>query len=587
MDGSVMNGASPVHIEDMTRVVLSQLEREAPELSGDTIKKCLELLANTASHLSEVANARVPFCALPIDILNQIMEAITDPLELSKEDADFRFEPFWLSAARNSDMLVPITRTCRYLRKVALSNPLLWKTLTTHSTPSIPFSQLQRLCDGVPLTLVVAPSKDFTNILDAFYPSHAHHVRELHFTEIGHRHINYVRSLMQHSTPALTSYAFCGRTGDISKWPTHELPLPLTSAALLRDLYIRDVPLLPSIALPHLTHLALSKIEMRGLHTAVANVLSLCPNLEALVLAQLFQIDSATPDPQPLHMKKLRRLTLYGMTQTSLQYYLTLLPRGSPQSATQLLSSFETASVLPNGTFENTTRIAFTYARPATPSFSRPHHTELTMTTPDRVVHVVQELMNRSPLSGLQYALGGWYEGLSVHSARLSQVREVWFTNMCRANAEESQVVHSIVALLPALETLVITEEYAGNVHPVSPNLSLCPSAHDPSFQSRRLKNLRIACGLSSRSDPTHSYVLYALLFADMLAQLKTGAYDYLEHLVVLAVRQLVISEADLAQLREHFSTVKAEYVDVLPGMPVPACCNEPRAGIKWTGALW
>ncbi|RDX51477.1 hypothetical protein OH76DRAFT_294627 [Lentinus brumalis] len=542
------------------------------------------MLLKTVSDLRETVNARVPLCALPVEILNHIMEAIPDTLDKQP----IGFQPFWHSAARDITMLVPVTSTCRHLRTVALSNPLLWSTVDTRSNSA--FIAQTRISDSVPLAVLVTPSKDFTDILDGFYPSHAHQVRELHFTDIGHRHINYVQSLSKFSSPGLMSCSLCGRTGDLFKWPTHSFLLPTTATAALRDLYIRGVPLLPSSPLPHLTHLALCDIHMQGLHPAIANFLSLCPSLESLVLSKL--ADGAVPDPQPLHMEKLRRLTIHNLPQAALQYYLALLPSTPSQSATQILYTRDAAvgsdiaRWMSHRAFQADTRLAFTRQ-----VYNRSWHDDaIAVVSPDQVAHVSQT----ERLTSGQDTQGIWdrYAELITHSTTLPCVREVWVTNVSRVRDHKFAILHSIVASLPALEMLVLKDNrHAGHTTFISPDLSLCPSALDPSFKAHQLKSLRLIYGLLPESSSRHTYVLYALSFVDMLAQLRTGAYDYLEHLVLQVVRQLVINESDLSQLREHFSTVEVEYVDVLPDLPLPAYCNEPRAGPYgsgcWEGALW
>ena len=551
-------------------------------------------MEQTTSKLREVVNARVPLCALPVEILHQIIDMIPDQLELSTEHFDF--EPFWLSATRDNAMLFPLIGTCRYLRKLALSNPLLWSTVTTSSASS----KISQAWSGDQnyLAVVATSTKDFTNILDTFYPIHAHRIRELHFTEMGHRHVNYVQSLMNSSSSSLSSYAFCGRTGDILKWPTRALPLSPTSTQSLQDLYIRDVPLLPSVSLPHLTHLALCGIRFDDLHAAVANLLSLCPSLEALVLSKLCQTDTAhimdPPQPLPLSMSKLRRLTFHRLLEKSLRYFLALLPSTPSQSATQLLSNVpDMSSVfqwLSTNVFQNATKLAFTRARP-TPSSKHLQYVALTITTPHHVAHVVRDTFDMLWVESAIHGVDAWFKGFFPLSTTLLAVREVEVTNIRMADVE-FKVVQSIITSLPALENLVLKrDDLDGIMTPIFlADLSLCPSALGPSFQCHRLRTVRLAYGLSRRS--SQSYTRYALSFKKVFAQLQSGAYDYLKHLVVQVAWQLVVSEADLSRLREHFLTVQVEYVDVLPDLPLPSYCDEPRAGLykeraEWRGALW
>ena len=559
-------------------------------ISHRQIERFLKILTRTTAHLCEIKNARAPLCKLPVEILTKILDFVPDPLGPSSQ----RLELFWYSAAKDSTMLLPITRTCRYLRSVALSNP--WTVTTSSTFPATP----SFIRDSVPLIVVVTPSEGFKKILDAFYPSHARSIREIHFTNIGCEHINYCQSLVKYVTPELRSYAFCGTPRDFHHWQTYKLPLSPDSTLSLRHLDICNAPLLPPSPLPRLTHLSLRSLAMPGLHTTIANFLPLCPELEALVLSSLQDQNDHTliPNPRPLHLAKLRRLTIHGMIQPALQFYLTLFPWGDSQSAIQLLSNVRAASVVSpwlsrDLIVQEATVLAFTNAHHRSPP--NWHGMAITMVTPKHVAHVVRSDhgIRAQPHNHSTVDVPNWYADILSRAIAFSSVREVWVTNVCVERDPEFGVLRSIIRSLPTLETLVLKDtSHHGNTIPLSPDLRMCPSALDSSFQSHRLKTLRLVHGLPPQSSSAHTYVLYALSLTDMLGQLRTGAYDYFDRLIVQVARQLVVNEADIARLREHFSMVRVEYVDVLPDIALPAYCEEPKAGHyksrpEWVGALW
>ncbi|RDX53012.1 hypothetical protein OH76DRAFT_1480055 [Lentinus brumalis] len=579
MDSDMEHDApESMHIENMT---LAQLQREAPHMSNDMIERCLDLLVQTAANVREIANAREPLCAVPVEVLHRILEAIPVPLYYRDGSID-TFQPFWHSATRDSARLIPLTQTCRHLRRVALSDPLLWSTVITH--PSLAFRSYAWRNDSAPLAVVMTPFDGFTDILDAFYPSHAHRVRELHFTDMVHGRIDHLRSLMKFSSPGLRSYTFCGENSfgrDLLKmslrWPGHSLPLPSGSTATLRDIHIQRIPLLPSSPLPQLTHLALCEIYMRGLHIAIANVLSLCPSLESLVLSSLFDIDNASiQDPQPLYMKELHRLTM--PTQ--------LLIDADP--TTPLVSQWLSLEA-----FQPATSIAFTRTELYNHDWM-----SFTRVSSDHVAHVSREFFSRGfDRSGTFRGSPRWYAKLMPPGESLLDVREVWVANSVSKERDvEFAFLQPTIASLPALETLVLRDHSHGGGRSerdsIFPGLSMCPSMLDPSFQSHRLKTLRLIYGLRPSRHRSHTSPKWRLSFKTMLTQLKTGAYDYLEHLVVQMGPQLVVRETDLVQLRAHFTTVQLENVDEdLPEMPLPSYCDDPRAGPHgsqgWVGSIW
>ena len=66
-----------------------------------------------------------------------------------------------------------------------------------------------------------------------------------------------------------------------------------------------------------------------------------------------------------------------------------------------------------------------------------------------------------------------------------------------------------------------------------------------------------------------------------MLEQLASGAYRYLEHLVVQLSPRFEIEDAETVRrgLKAYFETVKVERIVEMPQMALPPCCIKPDSG--------
>ena len=77
-----------------------------------------------------------------------------------------------------------------------------------------------------------------------------------------------------------------------------------------------------------------------------------------------------------------------------------------------------------------------------------------------------------------------------------------------------------------------------------------------------------------------------------MLGELETGAYGYLDTLLLEMRPGLDVSPEDLERLERHFATVERRYyVGRTPTMPLADYCVEPCGGSggtrSWLGSLW
>ncbi|KAI1784698.1 hypothetical protein LXA43DRAFT_193722 [Ganoderma leucocontextum] len=553
-------------------------------------------------------NDRKPLLNLPVEILGRILEYIPDPIDDDFYDGH-NFRPFWQHTVSDSLMLIPITHTCRQLREIALSTPLLWSTVIASPLQEVSsaqafVSELMSRNRDVPLRVLLSPSKQFTKLVDGFYPMHARRVEELHLSDVGHRHMKYLESLLSHESPLLKSYSFDGRAGSLSKWHTHALPLPPNSAPALRDLHIDQVPLLPEVPLPALTHLALCNINLPGIHGKIARVVRSCPNLVTLILSNDVRLDVLDQDPEPLRLQHLRRLTLNTVDAHSLEFYLTLIPPANHQIALQVLNYQIDIWAIPSGPelarcIQGPIRTLAFGSHRVTSDFT----VSVTGIASNRAFHIVSSLAHSR-----RTTIGQWLDrllGLAAAAHTFWAVREVWVTHGDQRWSVHSETVAAAIASLHMLDTIVFVRHRSRQAQTVEvapePDLSLCPDAEDPSFNSPLLKTVRIVCYSSGDGDDgqlgepeRRSSGLQVLTFAAMLEQLKSGAkYRYLDRLVVQTDRGIVPIQDQVEKLREYIKEVLVETVDQRPTIPLPAICNEPRTGPGGdfrkvvAGALW
>ncbi|PIL29913.1 hypothetical protein GSI_07823 [Ganoderma sinense ZZ0214-1] len=553
-------------------------------------------------------NDRKPLLNLPVEILARIMEYIPGPMDYDLYEGT-SFKPFWDHTISDSLMLIPITHTCRQLREIALSTPLLWSTVIASPPEEIPSEQefveeLMSRNGDVPLRVLLSPSRQFTKLVDSFYPIHARRIEELHLCDVGHRHMKYLESLLSHESPLLRAYSFDGRAGSLSKWHTHALPLPPNSPSVLRDLYINEVPLLPELPLPSLTHLALCNINLPGLHGKIARVVRSCPNLIALALSNDVRLDDLDQDPEPAYLPHLRRLTLNNADSHSLNFYLNLVPPADHPIAFQVLNYKLDLWSTPSGP-----SLAGTLKDPIRTLAFASHRVNSDFTvsvtaiaSATRAFHIVSELAHSRRASIKQ-----WLDRLiDAPSLTFWAVREVWVTHGDVRWGVHAETVAAAIAGLRFLDTLVLVYRRSRQAQTVvggmEPDLALCPNAEDRAFNSPLLKTVRIVCyshgdggRVGGEADKGSSgFVLQVLTFVGMLEQLRAGAkYRYLDRIVLQTDRSIMPIPEQVEKLREYVKEVVVETVDERPAVPLPDTCHEPRAGpggdFRKTvaGALW
>ena len=557
------------------------------------VQICHDRLTEALSILRQKMNARQPLFRLPLEVLQKVLSEVADQPEF--------IEPFWSSTAQDATALRSILHTCRYLRELALSHRLLWRTIITHGTFA-PTTMVTWSGDA-PLNVVIWPYADMRAILDDCYRSLVHRVQELHVVDIGHRHIKYLQALLELEHPALLSYSISGKPGDLTKWPTYTLPLSKTAAGTLQDLHVRGVPLLPAVQLPFLTHIALCDVTHPHLGDAIVDVLERCPNLQAVVLSNLGSVES-NRHTLSATSTVLRRVTIRGRFYS---LYDRLFPyRGdSDVSSVQFLLPPSTLNWKIPGDiprFLEHVRSSATLLRVCLRG-ERSHHdvfasevlVNLSMTAvgPNGVTHVVQTLGLPAP-----YVYDAYKESNYMEQLRLPAclgLREVWVQRSSVTHHAEDQVrkylreIRHIITAIPSLDTIVLIHDRGAQDHcTYKPSLDACPSKSQWSPSFHRPTTLILVF----QGPPASAYVLETIRFEEMLQALRSGEYDYFEHLVVRTMSQFVPMEEALEELRKHFATVRVEKISAVQELPLPASAIETRAGSYggrklWKDALW
>ncbi|KAI0757635.1 hypothetical protein C8Q80DRAFT_1265522 [Daedaleopsis nitida] len=392
--------------------------------------------------------------------------------------------------------------------------------------------------------------------------------------------------------------------------PEHAVPLALSEVHTpeLRHVYLyRPVKsLLWDGVLPKLTHLAIWKLTALD---SLATILTHCPSLESLSLMDLCDLDTTRrPVARTIGpSSRLRRILLYDTWNGDMQdAVLALLQGTQPYRALQI---YYRASGY-NFSYDSICRVrvqCHILERPvrlevgmyvSSPQWPNGKaicgHLTVTAVTSKNCYRVGRrwQLGNDSPLP--------WVPQMLSPEEGLSDVRELWLVNIT-----ENVAQYAIVAkTLPALETIALVFDiYPVRSHAwsatVTPDLSILPHVYWPDH-CPSLNTLRIICGFSDYRETVQQVACIRneemgvprLDLSRVLAQLRSQSSKYsgnLEHIVIQATPQVAVNSDELKQLERYFTTVRLEYVDELPSMPLPEYCVEPEMNVsqKWRGLLW
>ncbi|KAI1784702.1 hypothetical protein LXA43DRAFT_1041239 [Ganoderma leucocontextum] len=608
--------ACPTNMQELAEALRSHIERRAHStMSSESIAGVANLLTELAATLREDLNTRVPFFQCPFEILQQILEHVPDPLSESHSV----FQPSWHSSAMDTSMLTPVLQTCRQLRRIALSHMSLWKTISPAPQYALPPILLQKGCD-IPLIAIIDGTLG-DGVMGNLDEVEVQRMQELHVFDLhihrlleleGDDIIAKIRRCFGAGLPLLESLSITNDEdeedeveGDIDE---DECPFPLDDAPRLRYMTLQSVTFVPTNTFPHLTHLALSKVDTPECHMEIAGLLSRCPNLEGLAIRYpLMDLDMDLPErhPHPLPLNRLRRVTLQlpQFCDPVMEFYLSLFPLDHwvlPPTALQILelnikdnASQQLGEMLVRVAKAEASHLALSL-HPHPKNYRK--HLTITAAGPTGTFHVSTESfrgvdVDAERREGLDVSPEPFLDSILCDCVHLRAVREVWVTGMPpqagrRPYRDATEHFKSTIAALPALETIVFVVTAVGPQLEV--DLCLCPSAHDPGFASSNLKTLRIVYGSDTHAGRGS---VEKIRLRKLLDQVGTGAYGYFENVLLQMTRRLVVYGKDFARLKARFPTVTFQHIDSIPTMPLPEYCTEPYAGpggsSTWHGSLW
>lgn len=369
----------------------------------------------------------------------------------------------------------------------------------------------------------------------------------------------------------------------------------------LRRLCLCSCDLASNTILSSLTHLALHSIQIRRVHTRVESILSACNALQFLHLDKLIDdnhLYGAPPGfslPKPTALQtchRLRRVSLRSMASYLASYISSLVSADQPELALQLLHI-----EWPRGTLHlqlpgGVSRL--TLGRYPTLS-----------TQGEFRWWGMSACGSRHTLRTAAVTIEGAAEPLlrPDASAALADVRTLWLADVATLTSPglysfEVPVLKAAIAAFPILDTIVLANHFQSDwAEGGRPSLFLLPDARGAAVQPR-ISTLRIVHGYGMDLYKQGDFVGAAppeghpLNLTRILAELASGAYDYLEHLVIEVPGHVRVDARQVARLRPHFKTTQVRVVDETPTMALPEYCVEPRAWPRdvkepWPHRIW
>ncbi|KAI0696484.1 hypothetical protein C8T65DRAFT_663634 [Cerioporus squamosus] len=531
---------------------------------------------------------------LPVEVLHRILDYVPEP-----ENKDV-----WLSSMVDTTMLLPISQTCRRLHEITISHPTLWRSLTIGAEPkarALARDAISR-SRSRPLTVDLSLSSDSEMDavwpdIKAFWPEIAARVRELHLLLRFHYPADPPWDPMfNRAYPQLDSFSLLQATA--YDFPAPFPPFAEGVSSHLRRLHLRSVTTLPRCKFPGLTHLALGDIELeRG---SIIELLGRCPKLESLIIYKLSSLRirpnaAGQAQCQDLlgSLPHLRRVRLQDLSQTYLSFFLDRIPKHPQGYSLHVANRYCDAGAILHGHSVvpvSTMHIRLDPSQWNAPEFYSPSVAFLGSQSVVRVETSTRLAFEHPSLRNFLYMDGpDWLRHTFRDKSALQSVSEVWVVNF-RTDWWDAcaEPLRTTIVALPALEIISIVMDQSRGCG--EPDLRILPGGHDVAFDSPRLKTARLVYGCDRHveyrrivdsgqyGDLLKPRETKQLSLSRVIEQLKSGAFEYLDRLVLCAASHLMFDEAEVEQLRGYVSQVDVEYSDVTPGVLLPEYAREPEA---------
>lgn len=559
-------------------------------------------LVEILSLLRGAFNMRRPLYRLPTETLVQIVQDVLYP----SRSKDRTLESFWLPRIPDSTSLIPVSRSCRRLRNVALSRPEWWTHLSSRNVSSIP-TFLSRSNDK-PLTMLIESS--YVSRRHAIhYTNQLVRLREVHFLSIDHACMEPFNAPLQMTHKSLEKLTLCASDPTNDRWKTHRVYIDSGHFPRLQHLVIHGmafrVPAQQGI--PTLTHLVLSRIHVRLLCHRVTELIAFSPLLENLVLSRLVteqETELVVVNPPPL--LHLRRIYFHDLCFADLRFFLKVTARTAGEAAVQVVNDDVNCSQynLPLIFKRRMPEGAEALQLSATSSAgSQLHQFAITATNSTHAVRVG----TRSDHIYVPRLCepGIWFEPFLADTRIMSSVRELWLFGAYLNHADwltyfgvSPKLVFGALPNLQSIVIVTVNSSEQSTLHP--PDLYPLPDiVEDPSVDRSQLKKLRLVhCVAPDRQmddsligDEVIEIDTKRLKLSRMLDQLASGGYSYFKELVLQITPDVGLDPVEEERLLEYFETVTIEEIFGPPQMPLPRCCVDeddgPGGSCTWTAPLY
>ncbi|KAM5542242.1 hypothetical protein V8D89_004115 [Ganoderma adspersum] len=538
--------------------------------------------------------------------------------------------PFWRTTLVDSSMLLPVIHTCHRLREVALAHPHLWTTFhASIEGPRLPLIlQMAQWSKRVPLNAVGS----YISIFKEFPPDA--HFGSINMHEIGSDGFRCLQTVLEQlSSPALRTFSLF-MNERMAWYPENDtLPLYPESAPNLRELTLEDARTLAPRGFPNLTHLALIDVSLRDLHKRFINFLRECPCLESIFLSGFVFGSEGTPStPPPIPLQHLKYVTLQDFFPSALEYYVPLLQPRAPGSSMQVLAyhadepEFAPSFLLPprpHNPEEHRITCICIGVHPTSPT--EPDYA-ISLTT--ITAHATRRLAAWSDtldangihphawpaivLSSLSPFPGPFPPSGSSPSPPPA-ADEVWLYGMDMSTFPPDwpplshSAFHGATRVVLAIDRRLHFDEPPSLrlLPPAPPSPPSASASTSPLAQAITITTLRLVYGCSASgtayhdpselhpdpSDPSLNPQRYRLPLAQLAADLRSGAYGHLRHLVLQLTPHVCVDARELGALRDaagaaRLETFAVDRIEAFPEMPGHA---DPahRGCHRYPGSLW
>ncbi|KAH9917372.1 uncharacterized protein BXZ73DRAFT_105534 [Epithele typhae] len=569
-------------LQQHVTTLLLQVETESHILPAHLMWAIHASIIQISCTLRRNHNASQPLFRLPVEVLHQIVE-FSIPMKPST------YPLLLKSSIRDSCSVLPLSHTCHQLRAMILSHRLLWRDVNGDKLSITRL--LDRNANGLPLRVRSLFSNHTPGTLSAITSP----LQELHLAEIHDPHLQDVNTLLSYPHPALRSLSL----GFVSspRWRKTRKNLCLSPAHFpeLRRLSLLVAPFQIVGTFEWLTHLALYDITRDDLHAGVVEFITQCPSLLHLALGGPLGVQQPAelPSTVGIAVPAIQQVTLHGFDAATVQFYVTLLSHadgpsfhviGFSGNDTSFTSSFLFPADAPD-----VTRLSFALHPDREGRFCQYEHSLSLTTAGPALTRRLATYGGSLYLRGLPSWM--WHSHCidPALAPGFNTIREVWFENTqssypwSRSGMPPYASTHTLFP--PSVEEVVLVVDRS--LLPFeTPSLHVLPRADDRTFACPRLKIVRIAHGHPRDAHPP-SPAVTALDFGPMFRDLASGAYRYLERLVLQTTPLVQVADVDLARLREHFVSVQHERVAELPRMEIRGGESAEWRCESWPGALW